>query len=143
MILYGFSSYNNIISCECSAWCSSISNCDPSLTQGRSDHPFSLVNQKNFRRERLVASLPVSTVTVAAQLSSAGARSEDHFAIMDEFTTPLRMRCRIAFAVTGLVVGLSIFICFIATEQFYNLHIALWGLASGKCREILTIFNYR
>ncbi|XP_054751466.2 heme transporter hrg1-B-like [Lytechinus pictus] len=52
---------------------------------------------------------------------------------MDDFSgpSPLRMRCRIAFAVTGLIVGLAIFICFIAAEQFYNLHIALWGLASG------------
>ncbi|XP_071510218.1 heme transporter hrg1-A-like [Diadema antillarum] len=41
------------------------------------------------------------------------------------------MRCRIAFAATGVIVGLAVFICFIAVAEFFNLHIALWGLASG------------
>ena len=46
--------------------------------------------------------------------------------------TPLFMKFRIGFAATGVFVGLSILICFQADPNLTNIHIALWGLASGR-----------
>ncbi|XP_064614273.1 heme transporter hrg1-A-like [Liolophura sinensis] len=38
-------------------------------------------------------------------------------------------RCRIIFAIIGVIVGLSVFIVF--ATKFYNWNTALWGLLSG------------
>ena len=51
---------------------------------------------------------------------------------------PCFMKLRIGFAATGVFVGLSILICFQADPTLRNLHIALWGLASGK---LIYIYN--
>ncbi|XP_022099848.1 heme transporter hrg1-B-like [Acanthaster planci] len=45
--------------------------------------------------------------------------------------TPTAMRCRIGLAVTGISVGVLVFIVFLAMADFRNYHIACWGLASG------------
>ncbi|PIK54371.1 putative heme transporter hrg1-A-like [Apostichopus japonicus] len=41
------------------------------------------------------------------------------------------MRCRIGYSCVGIILGISVFICFLATPAFYNLHISLWGFASA------------
>lgn len=41
------------------------------------------------------------------------------------------MVCRFGYACVGIILGLAVFICFLAAPDFYNLHISLWGFASA------------
>lgn len=48
-----------------------------------------------------------------------------------EEPSKMMMRCRFAYACVGVLLGIAVFICFLAVPDFYNLHIALWGFASA------------